>query len=1159
MRLIVRSRRCRRTLVCGFLLAVAATPRTAFAERLRDAFASVRHAVLARAALAQEPGTAANRATTQAGDGRVTGVVTGRVTDATGRPLVATVTLRLAGSDSARTLQSDQDGAYTIPALPPGDYSIVVELPGFRTVRQARVRVAASEQVRVDVRLEVEGVAEAISVRGDTPVRLGGVGSVVHAVAHDTAVTLPLNGRSFVSLVALGAGVALPPGSSLPRINGGRPRTNEYLFDGLSVLQPEPGQVAFFPVIDAVQEFTIVSNSPPAEFGRFGGGVVSLTTRSGTNAVHGTLFEFLRHESLNARNAFAPGGQKPAFRRHQFGGVLGGPLARDRTFFFIDVQAQRQAIGRTVISTVPTWLQREGIFTEPIGGRVPLVYDPNSATTAGGAARTPFPGNSIPDERVDPVARLLLGRYPAPTLPGTANNFARTATEISDQLQADVRLDHHVAGNHRLVGNGDRVFARLSHASDVFRPVSALPDGSGATSGTLGVQHTNAWSLASGFQQALGGSLLHESRGGHTRRAVRRTAVSLATGPAADLGLPGIPATARFADTLPTFAIAGYQQLGSPPNAASDFSTSVTQLTDTLTWVKGRHVVKFGADLRWQRLNVVQPSSPTGLFQFSSLFTDQPGVPNTGAPLASFLLGQVQNFSIDLQRDRVQQRAHGHEYFVQDRWNVSGSLTIDTGVRYTLNFPSVEATDQAAVFNLDTRQLDYLGKGGRSRSARALQTLNLGPRLGLAQRLGARTLVRAGYGMVWLEQPGISTPFTTPVFPFLQNASQRSVDNLTPAFVLAHGPSVGPVDLTPDAGLGQGVFAVDHNLGSGYVQQWNVSIRRELTPALSLDVAYVGSASTRIGIPDSNLNQLSVQQLAQGAALLARVPNPYFGVIPPTSSLGDSTISVAQLLKPFPQHTSVSLYRNNVGRARYHGFEARLEQRPWHGLAAAVSYTRSRLVDDGSSVFDASILSGPIANTPIADAYNRALEQDVSAGDIPHVMVASFVWSIPSGVRGTRAASRVFRALTRGWTVSGVLTWQSGLPLPVTQATNFNAFAGFGIQRPNLMGDPELPKAERSADRWFNTDAFTVAPAFTLGTSGRNPVRGPGYANADVAFLRDLGLRGSRALQLRVEVFNLTNTVHLGPPNTTAGTPGFGSITTAFDPRVVQVAAKLQF
>ncbi|HEX8030081.1 MAG TPA: TonB-dependent receptor, partial [Vicinamibacterales bacterium] len=557
--------------------------------------------------------------------------------------------------------------------------------------------------------------------------------------------------------------------------------------------------------------------------------------------------------------------------------------------------------------------------------------------------------------------------------------------------------------------------------------------------------------------------------------------------------------------------------------------------------------------------NVIQPPSPTGSFTFSNLFTDLPGTANTGTSLASFLLGQVQQFSIDLQQNEIRNRAHFEEYFIQDDWRVSHRLTVNAGLRYTLNFPSTEQSDQVGIFNLDTQQMEYAGRNGQPRTARQLHKDNFGPRLGVVGRVTDKMVARAGYAVVWIEMAGITTPFTTPVFPFLQTVSQRTLDNLTPAFVLSQGPRVEAIPLTPTAGLGQGVFSADRELGSGYVQQWNTSVQRELNSNIAIEIAYTGSKITRVGLPDTNLNQLAVEQLAQGSSLQARVPNPYFGVIPRSSSLGDPTITVAQLQKAYPQYTTVSLYRNNVGTSIYHGLYAKLEQRFSHGLSYLISYTRSTLVDDASSVFDASILTGPVANFPVADSFNRALERDYSTGDIPHVFVASGVWHLPWGDGRAHRLSGLAGAIVNDWTLSGVVTLQSGVPLAIAQTTNNNAFAGFGTQRPNLVGEPELPSDERSTSRWFNTAAFAAAPAFTLGSSTRNPVRGPGYQNLDLALARRLPLGGSRAFELRAEVFNAANTPPLGAPNTTVGAAAFGTITSAGDPRVVQLAVKFVF
>src|SRR4249920_3351039 len=867
----------------------------------------------------------------QAGAGEITGIVKDQAGSAVPG---ATITVTDPRTNLQRVAVSSGDGVYTAASLAPGDYRLDVELPGFKPVRREGVRLATGEKARIDFDLSVGDLREQVTVVGDAPIVRAETASLGTVVENEQVRQLPLNGRLFIMLAGIAPGVALPPNSVLPRINGGRPRTNEYLFDGISVLQPEPGQVAYYPVVDAIQEFKIESNSPPAEFGRFNGGVVNLTTKSGANAFHGNVFEFFRNENLNARNYFQTSNAvKPDYRRNQYGGMLGGPLVNDRTFFFVDYQGQRQSIGRTVTSNVPTLAERSGVFRQNI-------YDP--ATTVGNT-RQQFPNNTIPISAMDPAALSLLERYPLPTNTATANNYSRTANEIDDQDQGDVRIDHNF-------GTGrDQAFGRLTYFRGHAEPVTAFPDGSGtilAGSVAVGPQDTTAWAFASNYQHTFSTSVLNEVRIGDTRRAVQRSAVALASPAGAALNIPGIPANARFPNTMPTFAPNGYQQLGSPNNTASDFSTGVTEIADSLTWLRGRHTMKMGLDWRWERLDVIQPPWPTGSFAFTTVGSDLPGVANTGNAFASFLLGQVQTFAIDLQQTDIQERAHFQEYFIQDDWKVSNRLTLNPGLRYTLNFPSTEINGQTAIFNVQTRQLEYPG----DEPVRPLKKDNFGPRAGFVYQFTPKTVVSSGYGLIWIEMAGITTPFTTPTFPFLQTASQRALDNVSPAFVLKDGPSVTPVGPTPDAGLGQGVFAVNAGLGSGYAQQWNVSAQRQITPNTTFEAAYVGSKITHIGIPDSNLNQLTVDQLAEGNSLLTKVANPYFGIIPRSSSLGDMTITRAQLEKPYPEYTTVSLYRNNVGTTRYDGLTLSLRQRWARGLSYTIAYTRSRLIDQASSV-----------------------------------------------------------------------------------------------------------------------------------------------------------------------------------------------------------------
>lgn len=1085
--------------------------------------------------------------------------ITGEVRDPRGAVITdAVITATEIRTNLSFLTRSSSTGAFTLAGLRPGAYTVAVEANGFKRLVREGIALATGDRVRIDFDVEVGETAESITVTADAPLLRADASTLGQVVPNRTILDLPLNGRSFITLVGLAPGVALPPGSAFPRVNGGRPRVNEYLFDGLSMLQPEPGQVAFFPIIDAIQEFKVVTNSPAAEFGRFDGGVINLTTKSGTNDFHGTLFWFLRNEALNARNLFAAASAadsgKPRFRRNQYGYVLGGPISRNRTFFFTDYQGTRQDIGRVRISTVPTALQRSGIFTEPVAGAVPRIFDPLTTRTLqdGSVVRDPFPGQSIPRDRMDSLALSLLNRYPMPTSSGTANNYRRVATEPNDQEQFDIRLDHSFSAR-------DLLYGRYSFALDDIRPVTPLPDGSGnLTSGVTGPTRTRAQSVIANHTHIFGPQTLNEIRFGYTRRAVNRIATPLdrvAPGTAGTTGL--VPAGSAFPDVLPTFTINGLQQLGSPPSTASKFRTDVTQFIETISLQRGSHALKAGLDFRWERLDVLQPPSPTGFYNFNTLFTNLPGASGTGNSVASFLLGQVNNFSIDFQQRPLRPRAPIQEYFIQDDWKASRRLTVNAGLRYTLNFPSTEVDDQGAVFNFRTQQLEYLGRNGFPRSARDLKKGNVGPRLGFAYQPAQRTVLRSAYALVWFQMAGISTSFINPQFPFVQSAGQRTLDNLTPAFVLSQGPSVAPITPTPDAGLGQGVFGVDRSLGSGYAQHWNFAIQREVGANLAVEIAYTGSKITHVGMPDVNLNQLTVDQLHGGAALLERIPNPFFGQIPRSSSLGDPTISRAQLLKPFPRFTAVDLYRNNAGDTNFHGFQAKVEKRFSRGLSLLASYTRGKLIDEASSVFNASIQAGAIESSPVADAFNRKLERDVSNGDIPNIFTASWTYELPFGP-AARTGSWMRRSLA-GWQVTGLVSLQSGLPLTIAQATNFNAFAGFGTQRPNRLANPNLPTAERTASRWFDTSAFQAAPQFTIGTSSRNPVRGPAYRNVDLAVIKRFGLTERLNLDFRAEVFNLTNTPPLGAPNMVLGTPGFGAITAAGDPRVIQLALKLAF
>jgi hypothetical protein len=1088
--------------------------------------------------------------------GQVRANLQGRVADGSGASIAnARVDLTEVATNIRRSTSTSNSGDYVFSGLNPGKYRVSVMAAGFQGLTRSNIAVAVGQTAKVDLVLPVGNDRQVVTVDDALPLLQSETSNIQTNIPGTAVVAIPLNSRNFVQLTTLAPGVELPPGTLLPRINGGRPRTNEYLYDGISALQPEPGQVVFFPIIDDIQEFTVEANNVAAEFGRFNGGVVNVATRSGTNDLHGSLYEFFRNEALNARNYFSTTSRKPEYRRNLYGGTLGGPIVRNRMFVFAGYQGIKQLIGVTRISTVPTIAERQGIFTG-----VAHIYDPSTTTVVNGKyVRQEFP-NDVITSAIDPAALALLSRFPMPTnLATTANNFTRTANDADHQNQLDVRVDG-------LLAKSDRAFGRYSFFNDVEQPVTPFPDGSGAITGSVigtggfaGLSRVRGQQAVFSETHTFTDHLLSDFRLGYTRRSNSIAGPTLDNTASAVLGIPGIPTNAAFSDALPLFTLTGFQQLGSSASTSSDYQTGVWELVESLSNTRGRHTIKGGVDFRWYQLNAVAPPNPTGAFAFTVTGTNQQGVPNSGNAFASFLLGQVDTFQIDLQQSNIRPRDHIEEFYLQDDWRATSRLTLNLGARWTLHFPSTELNNQGAVFNLATQQLDYLEKDGVPRSARELHYGNVAPRIGLAYLLTQKTVVRSGYGIVFIDQSGITTPFTTPQFPFIQNVQQKTQDNVNAAFKLSNGPSVAPIPLTPDAGLGQSVYTANRTAGSGYVQQWNLAVQREITNNLSFEVAYVGSHIVHVGIPDSNLNQLTAAQLAQGASLLTPVPNPYYGRLPASSSIGGPTVSAAQLLKPYPRFLNVATYRNNSGGANYNAVQAKVEQRFSHGMYLLFSYTHSKLIDDASSVFSTTVLSSPNSNSLIAaDTYRPRLERDLSNGDMPNVTSISGIYELPAG-RGHRFAwSGATSAIFGGWAFNAIASLQSGMPVTVTQATNFNAFAGFALQRPMLVGDPALAADQRTTERYFNTNAFATTPQFAIGNASRNPVRGPAYRNLDVALVKHTKFGEKTDLEFRAEIFNLTNTPAFAQPNGSFGSPAFGSITsTVTDPRVVQFALRL--
>ena len=513
----------------------------------------------------------------------------GRVLDSSGAGVPgASVILTEQSTNIRQKTTTSSVGDYSFSSLIPGSYQLDVTASGFQHLERAGITVSVGQTVSANLSLALGAESQTVNVNSDVPLLHAETSDIETNISGAAVVALPLNSRNFVQLSTLAPGVALPPGTVLPRINGGRPRTNEYLYDGISALQPEPGQVAFFPILDDIAEFTVETNNVPAEFGRFNGGVVNVATRSGSNTLHGSLYEFFRNEDLNARNYFATAAPapKPEYRRNLYGATLGAPILHDHLFFFGDYQGVKAMIGRTVISTIPTLNERKGIFTG-----VSKIYNPATTIYNGTTyTRTEFPSDVI-NVPFDSAAQSLLARLPTPTnLTTAANNYSRTANDADHQNQFDIRID----GAYR---DGDRAFGRYSYFSDVEQPVTPLPDGSGAvtgsvigTGGVVGLSHVLGQQAVFNEAHTFSAHLVNDLRLGYTRRGNNIVGPTLADTASNALGIPGIPTNAAFNNALPLFTFTGFQQLGPSASTVCELSDRRLAICGLrFTFTRGRH------------------------------------------------------------------------------------------------------------------------------------------------------------------------------------------------------------------------------------------------------------------------------------------------------------------------------------------------------------------------------------------------------------------------------------------------------------------------------------------------------------------------------------------------------------------------------------------
>ncbi len=1099
----------------------------------------------------------------------------------------AAVTLTNVDQNRSWKAVTNDRGEYDIEQIPPGRYSLAVELRGFKKFLRPGMTLTVNQVAEVDVTLEPGSVTETVQVQAEAPLLEAGSSTIGEVVNHLTTTALPLNGRDVMQLVALTPGVNSPPSdhtaqpyasgniaSNAFSANGGRDGSNEILLDGSPQEVMGYNQPGYVPPPDAVEEFKVVSNTFSAEYGRTGGAVISMVHKAGTKDFHGDLYEFLRNDALDANDFFDNLNGKPRapFRFNQFGATLGGPMtpSRQSTFFFFSYQGVRQQNPSASFYTVPTAAMEAGDFS----GAGTTIYDPATINAAG--TRQPFPGNIIPSSRFNPVAAKLLGYYPAPNAPGISNNYFSQAGATSTAEDYSVRIDRHISDRQNL-------FGRFSFDNQN----TVTPDFFGNVgSPNAGVSGGRSRDATLDDTYLLGGWVLHGNFGYvyfSNPRDSDSEGFNLTT-----LGLPTyLQGQEQFA-VFPYIQPQGFADLG--PNATFIIGNKFEDYTwsGDASKLVGGHTIKIGGVYRENRASSFRPNSPAGNFSFNTEWTKQTYNGNVGGnPMASMLLGLPSAGQIQYQPALAIEVPY-YGFYVQDDWRVTSRLTLNMGLRWDAEEPMTERFNRLAFFNFNAPLpvqvngvpplhggLEFVGRDGNPRGLKNFDSTDFAPRFGLAYRVSNKLVMRSGFGIFYAPTTGTGPggPSVGALTYNAQTAVTTSIDGgRTPYTSISNPFPDGFVEPTNGTQgllslLGQSINAQDRGDRTPYSVQWNYDLQYELGNNQLLDVAYVGNSGVRL-LAQTQLNQIPDADLALGTGLQQTVANPFFGIVPADSAIGKKTTTEGQLLRPYPQFTGVQQTWSTFAHSSYDALEVKYRKRYASGLQFLASYTWSKMIDDFSTVGSGSLgfLNGDQTEGSFTDNNNRRLDRALSVFDVPHHFVGNFQYELPFG-KGKKflRQGRVLPAIVGGWSVNGIITAQSGFPISITSEKNTTGANG-GIQRPDSTGISTRSSGSvgQRINDYFNVNAFAQAPLYAFGTLGRTlpDNLGPYLFNWDLSFFKEVPIHEAMHVELRGELFNALNHPNFQSPTgngTVYGLPQFGTITSTYDPRIIQVAVKLFF
>jgi hypothetical protein len=1068
-----------------------------------------------------------------------TAQLSGSITDTTGAAIagVAVEVTNIETGVSAQT-QTNEGGRYSFPVLQPGNYKLIAHKTGFAQSQRSGITLGVSQSANLDFRLDVGEASQTVEVKDALPALDTNNASTGQTIQAEAAHDLPLNGRNFLQLAKLAPGV-LPPkpgdrgasgGSFIA--NGVRAQVNNYMLDGIDnntkIADLQNGSpVVIQPSVDALQEFRIETNNYSAQYGYSAGAVVNATIKSGTNQFHGDAFEFLRNSDVDAKNFFLPqGAANPPYQRNQFGGTLGGPIKRDKLFFFGSYEGTRLKSGlSTVTETIPTGPEINGNFA----GQTPI-YNPYQLSQNGNSyARAAFAGNVIPASLIDPLSAKLLSLLPAPNVNGAKfNNYIASPVQTQNIDRYDSRADYSISAK-------DQLFVRYSYfdGTNLFPGPYPAPLVGAVSSSSTRNESLSGHGAGIGETHAFSPSIVNEMRIGYNRIADYLLPLNTSDTPQS-FGFTGIPSIPGLTG-LPQMNISGFTNLGdstSEPNAKLSETASVE---DHTSWLLGNHQLQFGGTYRWVRSYFNNDAAARGSFTFNGSFTQNPlSRVNNGSALADFLLGLPSNSELSTPTaGDLRYRYAG--LFIQDDWKVSSRLTVNLGLRWELWTQPIERNDQQANFLPQLQKIDFarnqtppgippsvitpVPDGVSTRSLLINNTRNFSPRLGVAYQVSNNTVIRTGFGVFYADEPFIGGSGRLPANPPFYRDVTLPTDQIHPGLQLSSGFPANA--LTNRFNISNAsLISWAQNFSNGYVYHWSFGVQQQIGK-FTAEANYVGTNGT--DLPTS----FNINAAYPGAGSVAsRRPYQGFSDVTNTQPL-DST--------------------------SYNALELRLQRQWSSGLSLLVSYTYSKMIDIGGEQL--------IGDAAIRDARNVDLEKALSTADLRHYLTASYSYALPWGA-GQRFAirNRFANAALGNWQVNGITTIRSGLPFtPELGVSSANT----GDPRPNRVADGNRPSSQRSIANWFDKSAFTVPAAYTFGNAGRDILEGPGAVNFDLSLFKDFSISklGEQSkLQLRFESFNTFNHPQFSNPNNRVDLAQGGTITSlSTNMRDLQAGVKLIF